>query len=411
MKRAVRGVSAGAVVAAIVAATIVAAPANAVTLSSGGAFGDVPLSSGTGLFGGVATDGATPAAGAVVVLFGVPETTSAAPTPGTPVPIVRAIASSTGAWDLAVPDGTDLTPYMDGTNANFQITQFDATGSDSYFASATEGSTTSTTTSASKQARDLAATSSGNMALTTTATASIHLNSDEAPAAAPVSAARTVRPDDDPTKEVCTDGNLTGYNNTPVQIAVSYSEGTGAYFLLSYSSGSSSSLGVAESGSGDAGSFSASGTMTKSSNSTQVFPAMNNVLNRGYVTYFTYKKFKQTCTITSAQSSQTYVEWFVEPDYWDGGASTHSVAGISTSKCVPEPRTALYQTNHSVASTFAAGVSLAGPIGINLTATTGYNADTSFDVGFPSSGHPLCGLDDYPSGTPRSLQIHATVVP
>jgi hypothetical protein len=58
----------------------------------------------------------------------------------------------------------------------------------------------------------------------------------------------------------------------------------------------------------------------------------------------------------------------------------------------------------------SAGIGTAGIIGIELSAQTGYSAETKIDYAFHAQGHLWCGYSDYPAnGNSRLQTIHAGV--
>lgn len=380
------------------ATCVLAAPAHADTTNAdlAQAFSAVPVSTGTALYTGTATDGSSPAAGAIIALYGIPTTTSASPTPGSPVALAWTTAGSDGSWSLTPPAGDDLTPYTDGSSVNFQITQYDTTGIDSYDVSAT----------ASHMAQPVGSTGGSSTSLDASDTPSIALDSGASPATTSTDGAS---PDDNPTQENCSNSNQTLYSNTPVQAARTYSEGSGVSVKFTYTSGASSSLGGGVSSTGAAGSFTANGSVSKSTNATQAFPSVSGAVNDAFITYWTYQKYKQTCVLRSQGKATTYVLWNLVPDYWDAGDHLSSMSNIATGDCVPEEPGSGFEADSTKATAFSGGVDLS-PLGVSFNSDTGFSTKAELDFSF-STGHPLCGLHAKPGqGTYGVLQVHSTVI-
>ena len=369
----------------------------------------LPASVGNNLFHGTVRAAGKSSSGATVVLFGVPNPTSSAPE-AAEQPLVRTTSDTTGAWGLSVPAGLDLAPYADNGVANFEIVSFDGHGSDVYFSSATSK------TVAAKAALSSAGLIAGrlgkkNVGLTPVDSTAIALDSDRIPdrPGAGLSPQNLAAPADGPISIGCTNSDYKSYPNTAVQVAATYSDGKGDYFRLTYTKGANSSLGVATSEGGEA--FKQSGTTSKSSSSTQGFPTVKNVANRAYFTYFTYRRYKQHCV--EKQRGQVIDQWtntIFAPYTYDGGDKVSKVATIKAGQCIPEVKGGHFDLGRTKATTFSVGVKSSGPIGIDLSADTGYSTNTDIDAEFPGTGHPLCGLKGKPGNSPGLLQIHSTVV-
>jgi len=102
---------------------------------------------------------------------------------------------------------------------------------------------------------------------------------------------------------------------------------------------------------------------------------------------------------------------FTEAKDWAGGKIYQNVTALQNlTKCVPEGSGPASSTvSKGNAATFKGGVSIAGDIGINLSAQTGYSATATlfFDDSNPNDpGAKLCGTTDFPgSANPGWVQL------
>lgn len=191
-----------------------------------------------------------------------------------------------------------------------------------------------------------------------------------------------------------------GLRTTQVNAAgVTYS---GATTDFVYTSGASSSLGVAVSESGKYGSWDASGSSSKSTSSSVSYPAYGT----GYwarKTQFHYGTYRVGCYYTAGMGV-VYSQWYeTRPIKWAGGATSYkSTSYPSATYCVTHEAGSSFTRQSSSAVTWSNGVALGGAIGIDLSSHTGYTSDAASKFNFNSRGR-MCGTADYPAGTPRTL--------
>jgi len=182
-----------------------------------------------------------------------------------------------------------------------------------------------------------------------------------------------------------------------VQVGEGYTT-TGVTAKLTYTSGSSSTLGVGYSTSGSVGSFTASGTTTVSSSATIGMSPISAVAGRYWKTQFVYSKFGYACG-----GASTYAAYEVRATSFAGGAQNISVTAVpSVPYCTPMPANTNYTKSTTNASTFSAGAALAGDIGINLSSRTGFTSSTKITYTF-AAAHKLCGSAGYPGASPGRL--------
>ncbi len=166
-----------------------------------------------------------------------------------------------------------------------------------------------------------------------------------------------------------------------------------------YNRSASSSLGVAVSTSGKAGTFKADGTRSRSSDATVGFAKTTGKGSFKFRTQFHYqKRLYTTCTAGWTCSSK----YKIEPVSWRGGASTLNRTIPSATKCVPHDKGTDHSQKATKAYTFKAGVSNAGMTTVELSAQSGFSSTVRQDVHFTKAGR-LCGRTGYPGSAPQVL--------
>ena len=167
---------------------------------------------------------------------------------------------------------------------------------------------------------------------------------------------------------------------------------------MTYGANQSTSLGIGVAPS-VGGNFTESGTVTVTSGLKETFKKHTGNLSRLYRTDFVYELYRY-CGHT-----------FTEAKDWAGGKIYQNVTALQNlTKCVPEGSGPASSTvSKGSAATFKGGVSIAGDIGINLSAQTGYSATATlfFDDNNPNDpGAKLCGTTDFPgSANPGWVQL------
>jgi hypothetical protein len=184
-----------------------------------------------------------------------------------------------------------------------------------------------------------------------------------------------------------------------------FSDAASVTTSFTYGVGQSSTLGVAVSTSGSTTGYSASGTAgvskTSSGQGTTTFTPFTGALNRAFRTNFDYRKYLTQCT-----SSGYYT---VKPVAWYGGAGNYSIGDVSMGYCVGYQAGSTWSLNSTTASTISSGVSLSGVIGVNLSSQTGYSSTATLVYRMGSTGHPVCGRNNYPFSGSGLDMVHSTV--
>ena len=165
----------------------------------------------------------------------------------------------------------------------------------------------------------------------------------------------------------------------------------GVAVRFTYSVGQRSSLGVGVRGS--AGGWSASGTFSIEGglSSSTGFPKVSGVEGTHFRTNFVYGLYDVECGGQQTQPTS----------YAGGTRNVHSATPAAT-HCVLFTAGSTFNKTSTSAYTYGGGVEMSGPIGIDLSAHTGYNTSAALDFTFTQS-RDLCGTNGNPGATPKRL--------
>ena len=192
----------------------------------------------------------------------------------------------------------------------------------------------------------------------------------------------------------CTNYALATYNSIITAIGETY-PGSHATVQFVYTNGSSSSLGVGVSASGDYGSFSASGTASASSTVTLSWPSKPANSLYIYETTFQYKKFD---VWTLWDYGCIHWDYETRPTGFQGAVTGYNACcapGVSYSSAIAAGATVTKSTARAV--TWSDAVKIGGSIGINLSGQTGYNTNTELKFPFFANGSLWGDTDYYPN--------------
>lgn len=164
---------------------------------------------------------------------------------------------------------------------------------------------------------------------------------------------------------------------------------------FTYKSGASSSIGVGVSASGGKGTFSASGTSSVSSTVTIGMPAVSGIAGRLWKTQFVFTKYGYNC------AGGPVTQYMVKATSFAGGSTYSATSGApSATYCTTYASGSHYTKDSAAAQNFSAGAALAGDLGINLSAQTGFSTNTSLNYTFAATKQ-LCGTNAYPPSASR----------
>ncbi len=120
--------------------------------------------------------------------------------------------------------------------------------------------------------------------------------------------------------QICGETLVTNYGTRAVAVGRTFTAGAGRTGSLTYTSGSSSDLGVGLSSSGAYGSYAASGTISMSSTSTVTFAGGTG--GREYQTYYVYGKYAQWCyPVGSSYDPSAIYAYKVHATSYAGGSA------------------------------------------------------------------------------------------
>ena len=174
--------------------------------------------------------------------------------------------------------------------------------------------------------------------------------------------------------------------------------------VFTYTQGASSTLGVGISSSGAYGSFSASGSSTKSASATVGFPTVNANTHRYFKTQFRYGRYRVLCVDYSTGWPTTWYEARVKD--WIGGQSLTNATEPSATYCTSYLAGGYFERTTGSAVNWTNGLQISGSIGINLSAKTGYSTTAKTRYNFSANGS-LCGTNNYPTSSLRMKAIAA----
>jgi len=165
----------------------------------------------------------------------------------------------------------------------------------------------------------------------------------------------------------------------------------GVSVKFTYSVGQRSSLGVGVKG--VTGGWSASGTFSIEGglSSSTGFPKVSGVEGTHFRTNFVYGLYNVSCGGQQTQPTS----------YAGGTRNVHSATPAAT-HCVLFTAGSTFNKTSTSAYTYGGGVEMTAPIGIDLSAHTGYNTSAALDFTFTQS-RDLCGTNGNPGATPKRL--------
>lgn len=159
-----------------------------------------------------------------------------------------------------------------------------------------------------------------------------------------------------------------------------------AEMVMTYAEGSTTTIGVDVSIPLAGDSFTAGGTFTETKTGTEGFTPQFGA-EENMQTPYTFGEYNFCGVIDQ-----------VQPETWATGQHTVTVLAPAAVKCSSHfPAGGTFTTSNETAGTFTAGVNLKKEIGVNLSAQSGYNKDTSITWTFPHGGGYLCGTNNFPS--------------
>ncbi|MGG5751104.1 hypothetical protein ACQ3I4_00545 [Zafaria sp. Z1313] len=199
------------------------------------------------------------------------------------------------------------------------------------------------------------------------------------------------------TNKACTATKLQEYSPRQVLVGTTYVQTSGVTADFQYSTGANSTVGVGVSLTGNAGTYSASGTSTLTSSSVIDFPTTGANTKKLHYTQFVFARFRENCGSILGTKMKVRAVRLAGGTY-----SPNASANLTGGKCVTY-NGGKHTNQSSAAVTWSNGAKTAGIIGIDLSVRTGFSsaAKTVFD--FKSVRRQFCGTADFPGGVPRTL--------
>ncbi|GAB3056954.1 hypothetical protein GCM10027053_18120 [Intrasporangium mesophilum] len=171
---------------------------------------------------------------------------------------------------------------------------------------------------------------------------------------------------------------------------------TGSY---EYKTSATSNLGVGYSISGAYGTFSQSGTSTKSSSQTFTWN-QTGIFYKYYKPQWKYTKYDTWCGSGWVYSTYHYVR----PQFATGGGTTTSFSSApSATRCVAQSGYS-WTTDNETALTWTNGVSIKSALGVDLSANSSWTDNNRISITNGKYRH-VCGTRDYPGGTFGELVV------
>ena len=195
----------------------------------------------------------------------------------------------------------------------------------------------------------------------------------------------------------CNNYVLATADQIPVVIGETY-PGPDARMTFMYKFSATSTLGAGYSINAG-GSFSQNGTYTNSWSSGITWNERAQNTRTYYRTTFQYKKF-DLYTLWDFGSCMHY-GYGVRPTEYQGGATSYTPCCTPTANnCSPVTDSVVIHKTQGTAVTWTNGVQMSGQLGsLDLSAKTGFDVDTSYDVRFVTPPGQLCGSNNtsYPT--------------
>ncbi|GAB3535271.1 hypothetical protein GCM10027403_12520 [Arthrobacter tecti] len=378
--------------------------------------------------------GATVGAGELVVLYGWPSSDilSAMQVEESVklLPVAKAYTRTDGSFDLRVEDPAVVEPIASSTDqVDFEISSDQAEASyvyhfDRTLSQTSTGSFVLTGTTNSGSGYDTGGGGGHTLPVEPTptplraGTTSSQTQTDEGATAepatetvhvklAPMSTGKTRDTEStgasavaDFKNKACYSKKLVTYSPTWVTVGQSFVNTTNVISDFQYSHGATSSLGIAVSASGKAGSYSSGGTNSITSSATIDFPQQGSNTAKRFESSFVYAKFQSYCH--TVQRGNYNFKYTIKPIAFAGGSRVVNQPFPSANYCRPHASGTKFTKETSSSITWSNGVTLGSTVGVQLSSQTGYTGKARAFFDFRSS-RQLCGSHGYPADTPRFL--------
>jgi len=209
--------------------------------------------------------------------------------------------------------------------------------------------------------------------------------------------------------DVCGETLVKNLGQVQTNVGQTYSTNSGSYQHYITQSDTSSTLGVGFSTTGGYGSFSASGTVTRSHSDLWDYGKRSGWFR--YIGWYSYGKYEQWCYPIYGDYAHRSIYAYVARAI-TGGQNGGVVQTLGTAPSVPDSYCRALGAgvsttkSSSVAHTFGSGVEISSAIGIDLSSRTGYSTGISVESkNTGTTNKQLCGTDGYYADTPGMIRI------
>ena len=163
---------------------------------------------------------------------------------------------------------------------------------------------------------------------------------------------------------------------------------------FTYASGQESSLGIGISNTNEFGSFTADGTNSQSSSSTQGFPSYG-VGKEWFRTYFKIAHYRKDCSW--GMPIQHHYRYMIKSNAWKGGDNTlhpSTAPRAPNYNCIPEEKGSKFSTHEESAVNWSRGLTITA-VGFDGNAHTGYDHSAVITFKFHANRY-VCGTNNAP---------------
>ncbi|WP_071258494.1 MULTISPECIES: hypothetical protein [unclassified Curtobacterium] len=221
-----------------------------------------------------------------------------------------------------------------------------------------------------------------------TATSTVSSPADVGMAVLP-STSRAASDQPTPFTQICGETKTKNLGQRRVLVGATYGVAPYTNGRFTYKNGATSNLGVVFSANAKKGSWSKAGTSSRSSTSTIDYGARYG--GTAYYTYFTYGQYAQWCRPLGSSQNRVY-NHVVRATGYAGGSQVASAPVPAASRCTPFANGTTITTDTTAANTWEQAVNFLGPLGVTLTAKTGWSASASMSyLNKSGSTKRICG--------------------
>ncbi|MBF4606564.1 hypothetical protein [Curtobacterium sp. VKM Ac-1393] len=202
-----------------------------------------------------------------------------------------------------------------------------------------------------------------------------------------------------PFTQVCGETKTKNLGVRRVLVGATYALASYTNGRFVYKNGASSNLGVVYSANAKKGSWSKAGTVSRSSDAGVDYG--NRYGGTAYYTYFTYGQYAQWCRPVGSTKNSVY-NHVVRATGYAGGSQVASAPVPTATKCTNFSNNTTITRSSTSSNTWEQAVNFIGPLGVTLTAKTGWSSNAAMSYTNKSgSTKRVCGTKGYWGGTPE----------